>query len=111
MVDTEGYKVRVNTKLAELPRLCDTFPSAFYFPCLSIVMTSCSTLAALGMTPLLLFVYCHGFSDPSAVPFANIILAMFLTLLPCAIGIYINHRVPQYSKLITRVREKRSYTC
>lgn len=110
VVDIEGFEVRVNTKLAKLPRRCDTFPSGLYIVfCLSIVMTTCSTMAALGMMPLLLFLYCHGFSDPSAVPFANIILAMFLTLVPCAIGIYLNCRVPQYCKLITRVRGKRWY--
>ncbi|XP_060772323.1 hepatic sodium/bile acid cotransporter isoform X2 [Neoarius graeffei] len=70
---------------------------------LSIVMTTCSTLAALGMMPLLLFIYCHGFSNLSVLPYGNIILALFLTVLPCAFGIYINHRVPQYSKLVTRV--------
>ncbi|XP_058235633.1 hepatic sodium/bile acid cotransporter [Hemibagrus wyckioides] len=70
---------------------------------LSIVMTTCSTLTALGMMPLLLFIYCHGFSNVSAVPYGSIILALFLTLIPCAIGIYINHRIPQYSKLVTRV--------
>ncbi|XP_060722088.1 hepatic sodium/bile acid cotransporter [Tachysurus vachellii] len=70
---------------------------------LSIVMTTCSTVAALGMMPLLLFIYCHGFSNPSAVPFVNIILALFLTLVPCAVGICINHYIPQYSKLVTRV--------
>ncbi|XP_053098135.1 hepatic sodium/bile acid cotransporter-like isoform X2 [Pangasianodon hypophthalmus] len=70
---------------------------------LSIVMTTCSTLAALGMMPLQLFIYCHGFSDLSAVPYGSIIMALFLTLLPCAIGIYINYRIPQYSKLVTRV--------
>ncbi|KAI5090855.1 sodium/bile acid cotransporter-like [Silurus meridionalis] len=70
---------------------------------LSIVMTTCSTLAALGMMPLLLFIYCHGFSDPTAVPYGNLTLALVLTLLPCALGIYINHRVPQYSKLVTRI--------
>ncbi|KAM9435526.1 hepatic sodium/bile acid cotransporter-like [Clarias gariepinus] len=70
---------------------------------LSIVMTTCCTLVALGIMPLLLFIYCHGFTDLSAVPYGNIILALLLTLLPCAVGIYINYHIPQYSKLVTRV--------
>ncbi|KAF5900070.1 sodium/bile acid cotransporter-like, partial [Clarias magur] len=70
---------------------------------LSIVMTTCCTLAALGMMPLLLFIYCRGFTDLSAVPYGNVVLALFLTLLPCAFGIYIKYRIPQYSKLVTRV--------
>lgn len=69
-------------------------------------MTTCSTLAALGMMPLLLFIYCHGFSNLGAIPYGSIILALFLTLLPCATGIYINYRIPQYSKLLTRVGQQ-----
>ena len=79
-------------------RACVTF-------CCSIVMTTCSTLLALGMMPLLLFLYCQGISGlENAVPYTGITLSLVLTLLPCAIGVYINHRVPQYSKLITKVR-------
>ncbi|XP_063078897.1 hepatic sodium/bile acid cotransporter [Engraulis encrasicolus] len=71
---------------------------------LSIVMTACSTLLALGMMPLLLFLYCQGFSGlENAVPYGGISLALLMTLLPCAIGVYINHRTPQYSKLITKI--------
>ncbi|KAM9435708.1 hepatic sodium/bile acid cotransporter-like [Clarias gariepinus] len=70
---------------------------------LSIVMTTCSTLAALGMIPLLLFIYCHGFSNVHAVPYVGIFLALILTVLPCAIGIYINYRVPEKSKLVVKV--------
>ncbi|XP_062406408.1 hepatic sodium/bile acid cotransporter [Sardina pilchardus] len=71
---------------------------------LSIVMTACSTLLALGMMPLLLFLYCQGITGlESAVPYGGISIALVMTLVPCAIGIYINHRVPQYSKLITKV--------
>ncbi|KAL2082766.1 hypothetical protein ACEWY4_022584 [Coilia grayii] len=71
---------------------------------LSIVMTACSTLLALGMMPLLLYLYCQGFSGlENAVPYTGISLALAMTLLPCAIGVYINHRTPQYSKLITKI--------
>ncbi|KAG5277251.1 hypothetical protein AALO_G00115400 [Alosa alosa] len=71
---------------------------------LSIVMTACSTLLALGMMPLLLFLYCQGITGlESAVPYTGITIALVMTLLPCAIGVYLNHRVPQYSKLITKV--------
>ncbi|MBN3304983.1 NTCP protein, partial [Amia calva] len=71
---------------------------------LSIVMTTCSTVLALGMMPLLLYLYCHGFSDvENAVPYGGITIALVMTLLPCAIGIAINARVPRYSKIIVRV--------
>uniref|UniRef100_A0A4W5NN92 Hepatic sodium/bile acid cotransporter n=1 Tax=Hucho hucho TaxID=62062 RepID=A0A4W5NN92_9TELE len=71
---------------------------------LSIVMTTCSTVLALGMMPLLLFLYCHGFNNlENAVPYTGITIALIMTLVPCAIGIAINHRVPQYSQLIIKV--------
>ncbi|XP_031692678.1 sodium/bile acid cotransporter-like [Oncorhynchus kisutch] len=71
---------------------------------LSIVMTTCSTVLALGMMPLLLYLYCQGFSNlESAVPYAGITLALVMTLFPCGIGILINYYRPQYSKTITKV--------
>ncbi|CAB1330860.1 unnamed protein product [Coregonus sp. 'balchen'] len=71
---------------------------------LSIVMTTCSTVLALGMMPLLLFLYCHGFNNlENAVPYTGITIALIMTLAPCAIGIAINHRVPQYSQIIIKV--------
>uniref|UniRef100_UPI003AAF939A hepatic sodium/bile acid cotransporter n=1 Tax=Centroberyx gerrardi TaxID=166262 RepID=UPI003AAF939A len=71
---------------------------------LSIVMTSCSTVLALGMMPLLLFLYCQGFPNlQDAVPYLDIILALVLTLIPCGIGILVNYYRPQYSKTITKV--------
>ncbi|XP_051501104.1 hepatic sodium/bile acid cotransporter-like [Myxocyprinus asiaticus] len=71
---------------------------------LSIVITTCSTVLALGMMPLLIYLYCHGFSNlESAVPFTGITVALILILVPCGIGILINYRVPQYSKIITKV--------
>ncbi|XP_026050534.1 sodium/bile acid cotransporter-like [Astatotilapia calliptera] len=71
---------------------------------LSIVMTSCSMLLAMGMMPLLLYIYCKGFpSVRNAVPYVQIILSLVLTLVPCGIGILINTYRPQYSKRVTKV--------
>ncbi|XP_019909583.1 sodium/bile acid cotransporter [Esox lucius] len=71
---------------------------------LSIVMTTCSTVLALGMMPLLLFIYCHGIHNlEHAVPYIGIVIALIMTLVPCAIGIAINHRVPRYSQIIIKV--------
>uniref|UniRef100_A0A3P9B3R7 Solute carrier family 10 member 1 n=1 Tax=Maylandia zebra TaxID=106582 RepID=A0A3P9B3R7_9CICH len=57
---------------------------------LSIVMTSCSTVLALGMMPLLLYIYCQGFpSVQNAVPYGEIMLSLVLILVPCSIGIII----------------------
>ncbi|KAM6964814.1 hepatic sodium/bile acid cotransporter [Aplochiton taeniatus] len=71
---------------------------------LSIVMTTCSTLLALGMMPLLLYAYCRGFpSLENAVPYTGITLALVMTLVPCGIGVFINYYRPQYSRNITKV--------
>ncbi|XP_061667707.1 hepatic sodium/bile acid cotransporter [Syngnathoides biaculeatus] len=71
---------------------------------LSIVMTSCSTLLALGMMPLLLYLYCQGFGDlPNAVPYVDITVSLAMILVPCGVGIFINHYRPRYSKMITKV--------
>ncbi|MFT7801987.1 solute carrier family 10 member 1-like [Arapaima gigas] len=70
---------------------------------LSIVMTTCSTAVALGMMPLLLYLYCQGFSQlENAIPYASITITMVMTLVPCAIGIAINHRVPAYSPIVIK---------
>lgn len=71
---------------------------------LSIVMTASSSLLALGMMPLLLFLYIQGFPGlHNAVPYGGITLTLIMTLIPCAIGIYLKHRFPSYSRRITKV--------
>ncbi|XP_054910155.1 hepatic sodium/bile acid cotransporter isoform X2 [Poeciliopsis prolifica] len=79
---------------------------------LSIVMTSCSTLLALAMMPLLLYLYCHGFSNlQKAVPYVGIITSLLVILVPCGAGILINHFRPQYSKIITKAPAARAEDC
>nr|XP_020469588.1 sodium/bile acid cotransporter-like [Monopterus albus] len=71
---------------------------------LSIVMTTCSNLAALGLMPLMLYLFSQGFPGlETAVPYSGIITALALSLLPCVIGIAINHYRPQYSPVIRNV--------
>lgn len=69
---------------------------------LSIVMTTCSTTLALGMMPLLLYLYCKGMSLVNKVPYKEISITLVSTLIPCSIGIFLNHRYPQYSRTITK---------
>nr|XP_061842748.1 hepatic sodium/bile acid cotransporter-like [Nerophis lumbriciformis] len=71
---------------------------------LSIVMTSCSTLLALGMMPLLLFLYCQSFDNlQSAVPYVDIAVSLVMILVPCGVGIVVNYYRPRYAKIITKV--------
>ncbi|KAM4625896.1 hepatic sodium/bile acid cotransporter-like [Polymixia lowei] len=71
---------------------------------LSIVMTTLSTVTALGMMPLLLLLYSQGFENVrNAVPYTGIIIALIMTLVPCGIGIAINYHKPNYSPIVTKV--------
>lgn len=68
-------------------------------------MTTCSSVASLGMMPLLLYVFCQGFPGlENAVPYGSIMKALVFTLVPCAFGILINHYAPKYSPLVKKVR-------
>ncbi|XP_033498260.1 hepatic sodium/bile acid cotransporter-like [Epinephelus lanceolatus] len=70
---------------------------------LSIVMTTCSCIAALGLMPLLLYIFSQGFPGlENAVPYAGIIFALAFALVPCGIGIAINHYKPKYSSIIIK---------
>lgn len=71
---------------------------------LSIVMTTCSCVAAMGLMPLLLYICCQGFSGlEKAVPYVGIITSLVLNLVPCGVGILINHYKPNYATVITKV--------
>ncbi|XP_061563507.1 hepatic sodium/bile acid cotransporter [Cololabis saira] len=70
----------------------------------NIVMTTCSTILALGMMPLLLYLYCQGFSTlQNAVPYVDIAVSLVMILVPCGAGILLNYYRPQYSKIITKM--------
>ncbi|XP_031436760.1 LOW QUALITY PROTEIN: sodium/bile acid cotransporter-like, partial [Clupea harengus] len=70
---------------------------------LSIVMTTCSTVLALAMMPTLLYLYCQGFDLENAVPYTGILIALAMTLVPCGVGIAINHWIPGWSKMIIKI--------
>ncbi|KAM3603051.1 uncharacterized protein V6R79_015811 [Siganus canaliculatus] len=71
---------------------------------LSIVMTCCSTTLALGMMPLLLFIYCQGFPNlQSSIPYMDIIISLVMILIPCTIGVLINYYRPKYARIIEKV--------
>lgn len=73
-------------------------------------MTTCSSIASLGMMPLLLYVFCQGFPGlENAVPYGSIMKALVFTLVPCAAGILINHYTPKYSPLVKKVSSDASH--
>ncbi|EHB11584.1 Sodium/bile acid cotransporter [Heterocephalus glaber] len=66
---------------------------------LSIVMTTCSTFCALGMMPLLLFIYSKGihYGDlKDKVPYKGIMVSLAIVLIPCTTGIILKSKWPQY---------------
>lgn len=69
---------------------------------LSIAMTTASTLAAVVMMPLLLFVYSSAYGQVNfPVPYGSIISTLVLTLLPVIGGMYLRkkkHRAAQVSE-------------
>ncbi|KAM5273623.1 LOW QUALITY PROTEIN: hepatic sodium/bile acid cotransporter [Ctenodactylus gundi] len=72
---------------------------------LSIVMTTCSTFCALGMMPLLLFIYSRGIYSgdlKSKVPYGGIMIALITVLIPCTIGIILKSKRPQYVPYVTK---------
>ncbi|XP_033106850.1 ileal sodium/bile acid cotransporter-like [Anneissia japonica] len=72
--------------------------------CLSICMTTISTLAAIGMMPLCLWIYSRSWTDESAViPYTSIITSLALILVPVVIGMLIRHYKERWTKIITLV--------
>ncbi|KAI3367800.1 hypothetical protein L3Q82_026640, partial [Scortum barcoo] len=70
---------------------------------LSIIMTTCSSIAGLGLMPFLIFIYCKGFPGlEKAIPYVGIIITLVFTLVPCAFGIAINHYKPNYSPVVKK---------
>lgn len=70
-------------------------------------MTTCSTFCALGMMPLLLYVYSRGIYAgdlKDKVPYGGIAISLILVLIPCATGIVLNAKRPQYVPYVKKVR-------
>ncbi|XP_049723634.1 ileal sodium/bile acid cotransporter [Elephas maximus indicus] len=72
---------------------------------LSISMTTCSTLLALGMMPLCLFLYTKMWAEVRTIviPYDSIGISLVALLIPVSVGMYVNHKWPQKAKLILKV--------
>ncbi|XP_006131096.2 ileal sodium/bile acid cotransporter [Pelodiscus sinensis] len=71
---------------------------------LSISMTTCSTLLALGMMPLCLFVYTKMWTETESIiiPYDSIGISLVALVIPVSFGIYVNHRWPKKAKFILK---------
>ncbi|NWR62905.1 NTCP2 protein, partial [Bucorvus abyssinicus] len=72
---------------------------------LSVSMTTCSTLFAMGMMPLCLFLYTKMWTDSNAIvlPYDSIGISLVALVIPVSFGMYVNHRWPSKAKLILKI--------
>lgn len=72
---------------------------------LSVSMTTCSTLLALGMMPLCLLIYTKMWADAGTIviPYDNIGTSLVALVVPVSIGIFVNHKWPQKAKIILKI--------
>ncbi|KAM6180422.1 ileal sodium/bile acid cotransporter [Erethizon dorsatum] len=72
---------------------------------LSVSMTTCSTLLALGMMPLCLLIYTKMWVDTGTIviPFDTIGISLVALVIPVSIGMFVNHKWPQQAKIILKV--------
>ncbi|XP_072167366.1 ileal sodium/bile acid cotransporter-like [Diadema setosum] len=71
--------------------------------CLSVCMTTISTVVAIGMMPFNLFIYSRVWTDDRAIiPFVSIFTSLVCILIPVAIGMLIRWKREKWTKLITR---------
>ncbi|KAM4699011.1 ileal sodium/bile acid cotransporter-like [Discoglossus pictus] len=72
---------------------------------LSLTMTTCSTLLALGMMPLCLFIYTKRWvdSDEIVIPYDSIGTSLATLVVPVGIGIFVNYKWPKQAKIILKV--------
>ncbi|KAM4795964.1 ileal sodium/bile acid cotransporter-like [Rhinophrynus dorsalis] len=72
---------------------------------LSLSMTTCSTLLALGMMPLCLFIYTKKWVDSRAIkiPYDSIGISLVTLVVPVAIGMFVNYKWPKKAKIILKV--------
>ncbi|KAM4795963.1 ileal sodium/bile acid cotransporter-like [Rhinophrynus dorsalis] len=72
---------------------------------LSISMTTCSTLLAMGMMPLCLFIYTKKWvdSDSIVIPYDSIGISLVTLVVPVGIGIYVNYKWPKAAKKILKI--------
>merc|ERR1711936_1080452 len=66
-------------------------------------MTTCSSIAALGMMPLLLFIYSKVFSLTIGIPFDVIGITLAVTVPPVGIGIFLRYKFEKYSDILAKI--------
>lgn len=81
-------------------------PLSLWFPRRSIIMTASSTLLALFLMPLCLWVYSRHWINTTLVqllPLGAVSLTLGSTLLPIGLGVLIRYRHPRTADLLVKV--------
>ena len=72
--------------------------------CYSVTMTTVSTLLALGMMPLNIFLYGRSLGSKTVViPYTKIIVSMLSLIVPIGIGLIIEWKLPKIAKIMIKV--------
>ncbi|ELW71471.1 ileal sodium/bile acid cotransporter [Tupaia chinensis] len=72
---------------------------------LSVSMTTCSTLLALGMMPLCLLIYTKTWADSGTIiiPYDTIGTSLVALVVPVSVGMFVNHKWPRTAKKILKI--------
>uniref|UniRef100_A0A8C5LK96 Ileal sodium/bile acid cotransporter n=1 Tax=Leptobrachium leishanense TaxID=445787 RepID=A0A8C5LK96_9ANUR len=72
---------------------------------LSISMTTCSTLLALGMMPLCLFIYTKVWVDTGSIviPYDSIGISLVALVVPVGFGMFVNYKWPKIANKILKI--------
>lgn len=70
-------------------------------------MTATSTVMAMGMMPLNLFIYSRSWTDQYLViPYVNIAISFVMTIGPAVVGMFIRWKWPRLADYIVKVSTK-----
>ncbi|XP_072478106.1 ileal sodium/bile acid cotransporter [Notamacropus eugenii] len=72
---------------------------------LSVSMTTCSTLLALGMMPLCLYIYTKMWTDSGLIkiPYDSLGISLVALVVPISVGIVVKNKWPNKAKIILKV--------
>ncbi|NWI58682.1 NTCP4 protein, partial [Calyptomena viridis] len=88
------------------PGRADGDPVSLWFPRRSIIMTASSTLLALFLMPLCLWIYSRHWINTAVVqllPLGAVSLTLGSTLLPIGLGVLIRYRHPRAADLLVKI--------
>ncbi|XP_072050037.1 ileal sodium/bile acid cotransporter-like [Amphiura filiformis] len=72
--------------------------------CLSVVMTTASTIFAFGMMPLNLFIYSRSWTnETSVIPYKDIVITLVCTVVPFSFGLLIRYKLKRWAPYVEKI--------